>query len=179
MKLICAAFLICLVATFISGQEVRNTSYITSSGEKVLRIETVIPADKKEVWRLFTTAEGWKRWAAPVVSIDFKTGGQIQTNYDKSKSIGEAGTISLPIINYLEGDMITLRVKLTESFPKQVRQEDENLQEIIQFVELGKGKTKIISSMIGWGRGAEWDKTYDFFAKGNEWTYKELTKLFH
>lgn len=36
--------------------------------------------------------------------------------------------------------------------------------------------TKIVSSMIGWGKGTDWDKTYDFFTKGNEWTYQELIK---
>jgi hypothetical protein len=144
MKLICSAFLICLITSFLSGQEVRNTSYVTSTGEKVLRIESVSRADKREVWKLFTTTEGWKKWATPVVSMDFKTGGQILTHYDKSKTVGDPGTIRLPIINYLEGEMITLGVRLTEIFPQQLRQEDKNLQEIIQFVDLGKGKTKII-----------------------------------
>lgn len=32
--------------------------------------------------------------------------------------------------------------------------------------------------MVGWGQGSQWDKTYDFFLKGNEWTYKEILKLF-
>ena len=30
--------------------------------------------------------------------------------------------------------------------------------------------------MIGWGNGSDWDKTYNFFVKGNEWTYQELLK---
>ncbi len=30
--------------------------------------------------------------------------------------------------------------------------------------------------MIGWGVGDDWDKAYNFFAKGNEWTYQELLK---
>jgi hypothetical protein len=58
-----------------------------------------------------------------------------------------------------------------------LQDEDQHLQEIIQFVSGGPGKTKIISSMIGWGQGKDWDKTYDFFLKGNEWTYKELLKV--
>jgi hypothetical protein len=32
------------------------------------------------------------------------------------------------------------------------------------------------NAMIGWGKGTDWDKAYEFFAKGNEWTYKELLK---
>jgi hypothetical protein len=31
--------------------------------------------------------------------------------------------------------------------------------------------------MIGWGEGKDWDKAYEFFVRGNEWTYKELLKV--
>ena len=30
--------------------------------------------------------------------------------------------------------------------------------------------------MIGFGTGKEWDKAYNFFIKGNEWTFMELYK---
>ena len=177
MKLTCFLFLL-LLTPCAFGQEVRNTSYVTSNGEKVLRLELVIPVERAEAWKLFTTEEGWKRWATPVVSIDFKVGGQILSHYDKSKSVGYPGTIRLPIINYLEGEMITLKVVLNETFADKVRKEDKNLQEVIQFVDLGKGKTKIVSSMIGWGASSDWDKTYEFFAKGNQWSYQQLAKRY-
>lgn len=170
--------LFCLPA-HLFGQGVKNTSYVTSTGEKVLRIEFAIPVEKTEAWNLFTTEEGWKKWAAPVVSIDFRVGGLISTNYDSSKVIGDPGTIRLPIINYLEKEMLTLKVVLNEGFSEKLQQEDENLQEIIQFFDAGKGKTKIVSSMIGWGEGPDWDTTYAFFAKGNEWTYEQLLKLYY
>lgn len=179
MKYVRAALLVCLFVSSVLAQEIKNSSYVTSTGEKVLRIEFVVPIARHEAWKLFTTAEGLKRWAAPVVAIDFKVGGQVLTNYDKTKAPGDAGTIRLPILSYLEREMLTFKVELNESFAAKVIQEDGNLQEIIQFVHLGKATTRVISSMIGWGKGPEWDKTYDFFVKGNEWTYKELLKLFH
>jgi hypothetical protein len=166
------------ISPSIPVRGVKNFSYVTSSGEKVLRLEVIIPVEKSEAWKLLATAEGWKRWAAPVVSFDLRTGGQILTNYDVQKHIGDPGTIHLPILNYIEGEMITLKVVLNEGFAEKIRKEDQNLQEIIQLVDLGNGYTKIISSMIGWGRGPEWDKTYEFFAKGNESTYKQLVALF-
>ena len=61
----------------------------------------------------------------------------------------------MPIINYLEKQIITLKVNLNESFPKRVRDEDHNLQEIVQIVDLGNGKAKIVSSMVGWGTGKD------------------------
>jgi hypothetical protein len=178
MKRIYLAIPLLLLAKPLFAQELQNTSNVTSTGEKVLRLEFVIPVDKQEAWKLLTTAEGWKKWAAPVVSVDLKVGGVILTNYDKNKTVSDSGTIRLPIINYLEGEMLTLRVILSNAFSEKLRREDKNLQEIIQIADLGNGKTKVTSSMIGWGTGPDWDKTYDFFAKGNKWSYEQLTKLF-
>lgn len=107
-----------------------------------------------------------------------KTGGWIKTNYDTTKTADDTTAIQLDIINYLENEMLTLKVNLNNSFPEEAKSEDKNLQEIIQFVDMGNGNTKIISTMVGWGLGSHWDKTYKFFEKGNEWTYKEFLKLF-
>ena len=159
-----------------AAQDVRNTSYVTKSGERVLRIEAVVPASAENVWKAWTVPQELSKWIAPVVGIDLRTGGTISTNYDAKATIGGAGTIQLPIINYIEKQLITLKVNLNEKFPKNTRNEDHNLQEIVQIVDLGDGKTKVVSSMVGWGTGKDWDQSYEFFARGNEWTYRELAK---
>jgi hypothetical protein len=82
------------------------------------------------------------------VAIDLRIGGTIFTNYDQKASIGSPGTIRLPIVNYIEKQLITLKVNLNEKFPRSTRDEDRNLQEIVQIVDLGSGKTKIVSSMV-------------------------------
>jgi peptidoglycan-associated lipoprotein len=74
-----------------AAQEVRNTSYVTKSGERVLRIETVVPASTENVWKAWTTPSGLSKWIAPVVAIDLKIGGSISTNYDEKATIGNAG----------------------------------------------------------------------------------------
>ena len=165
-------------AFILTGQPVKNTSYTTQTGENVLRLEAILPVDKKEAWQLFTTDEGLKKWIAPLAHIELKTGGYILTNYDKTKSLADSSSIKLTIINYIEEEIFTLKVKLNNNFSKIVQREDGNLQEIIQFISVGPKETKIISSMIGWGRGNEWIKTYNFFVQGNTYTYEELLKLF-
>jgi hypothetical protein len=171
-------FLLVFLPNFLLAQDVKNTSYTTTTGEKVLRLETTIPVDKKAAWKLLASSDGWKKWAAPVVSIDLKVGGVILTNYDTTKTVNDSSTIRLPIINYIEGEMLTLKVELNNSFSLKAQQEDQNLQEIIQIIPIEKNKTKIVSSMIGWGIGEHWDKTYNFFLKGNEWTYEQIVKLY-
>lgn len=32
--------------------------------------------------------------------------------------------------------------------------------------------------MIGWGKGSHWDKVFGFFERGNEWTFKEILKVY-
>ncbi len=168
----------CLVifVFFTKAQEVTNTSYTTPSGEKVLRLEMIVPVDKKIAWNYFTKDELLQKWIAPLAHIELKTGGFILTNYDINKSLSDSSSIRLTIINYLDGELLTLKVKLNDNFAPGVQSEDGNLQELIQFVDMGGSKTKLISSMIGWGKGDSWDKTYDFFVKGNTWTYEELFK---
>ncbi len=167
-----------LFPTLLCAQQIQNTSYTTSRGERVLRFEFVIPISKQAAWELFTTEEGLKKWLAPVVSIDFKIGGYRLTNYNEAASTSDSGTIRTKIVNYLEGELITHKINLNEKFTAKVRREDENLQEIICFVALNNQSTKIIDSMIGWGVGPDWDKTYEFFARGNKWTAERITKLF-
>ena len=167
-----------LCLTMARAQVVKNTSYVTSTGEKVLRLESVLPVGKKTAWEYFTTDEKLQMWIAPLVHIELKTGGYILTNYDANKSLSDTSSIRLGIINYLDGEMLTLKVKLNNDFSKKVQAEDQNLQEIIQLVAIDDTHTKVTSSMIGWGTGADWDKTYDFFVKGNIWTYNEIIKLF-
>lgn len=174
-------FLVSILGYLISNTlnaQVANTSYVTQYGERVLQLSIVVPVDIKEAWKLFTTDEGLQKWIAPVAKIDMKIGGSIRTNYDKTKKIDDTSSIKLDIINYIEYEMLTLKVNLNNSFPPEAKKEDKNLQEIVQFVKLGNDKTQIISTMVGWGQGSQWDKTYDFFLKGNEWTYKEILKLF-
>lgn len=169
-------FLIVTVVSASYSQSVIDRSYVTKSGEKVLRFEATLPVDAKRVWHAFSDPEDMKGWMAPVVRLDLRTGGELLTNYDKTAKITDASTIHLPIVNYLEGELMTYKVELNSVFPKKVQDEDQNLQEIIQIFDLGGGKTKLVSSMLGWGTGKEWDETYAFFAKGNKWTYDELIK---
>ena len=164
-----------LLVAHRSAQEVHNTSYSTKTAERVLRIESIVPVPVEQVWNAWTTQDGLQEWIAPVVAIDLRIGGTIPTNYDSKAKIGESGTITLPILNYIEKQLITLRVNLNHNFAQKARDEDQNLQEIVQIAD-GDAKTRLVSFMVGWGTGKDWDATYAFFARGNEWTYQQLAK---
>lgn len=174
MKWIFSMLTLCVSIT--SKAQVENTSYINNSNERVLQLSIVVPLEVKEVWKYFSTDSGLSEWIAPVAHIELKNGGYIITNYDKTKTLSDSSSIRLGIISYLENELLILKVDLNDNFSKKQQEEDQYLQEIIQFVSVAPGKTKIISSMVGWGEGKDWKKTYDFFVRGNEWTYNELLK---
>lgn len=178
MKVLLVLITLSILTYSGANAQVTNSSYTTQYGERVLQLSITVPIKTKEVWKLFTTDEGLKKWIAPVVKIDMKTGGSIRTNYDASKTYDDSSSIKLDIINYLENEMLILKVNLNDNFPAEVKKEDKNLQEILQFVDVENGKTKIILTMVGWGQGSYWDKTYSFFETGNDWTFKEILKLF-
>ena len=169
-----STLLLFFAALSVHSQTIKNTSYKNQSGEKVLRLECVLPITLTDAWKLFTIDEKLKKWIAPLAHIELKAGGYIITNYDKSKSLTDSSSIKLPITSFIDNEILVLKVVLNDNFVKNVRESDANLQEVIQFIKVDDKNTKIISSMIGWGTGTDWDKAYDYFAKGNEWTYKEL-----
>ena len=147
---------------------------VNASAGRVLRTETLLPVPSDAVWQAFSTEQGLAEWVAPVVAIDLRAGGSLLTHYDTDAAIGDPGTITTGILNFLEGELITFKVELNENFSEQLQAEDVNLQEIVQIKSEGENLTRVVSSMVGWGSGPEWDAAYDFFVRGNEWTYRQL-----
>ena len=74
-----------LGALTLRSQTLQNTSYKNQSGEKVLRLEMILPLDINEAWQLFTNNEKLEKWMAPLAHIELKSGGYIITNYDSYK----------------------------------------------------------------------------------------------
>jgi uncharacterized protein YndB with AHSA1/START domain len=169
-------FILVMFTVTANSQTLKNTSYKNQVGEKVLRLEITLPDNITSVWKFFTTDEKLKKWVAPMAHIELKLGGYMVTNYDSTKSLSDSSSIILPILSYIDNELILFKVNLNNHFSKTAQESDENLQEIIQFIKVDDKHTKIISSMIGWKPGNDWDKIYHFFVKGNEWTYKELLK---
>ncbi len=156
-----------------------NKSFTTPNGERVLRLDLVVDTSLEAVWKLFTDPEQITTWEVAQVKLDLRMGGSMMTHYKKDATLGGPGTITLGIINYLPMEMITYKVTLTDVFPEKCRNEDDNLQEVLQFKKLAENKTLITSSMLGWETGPEWDDVYNKFDKGNTWTYQQLVKRLH
>jgi uncharacterized protein YndB with AHSA1/START domain len=138
-----------LLPSLAFAQEVTNTSYRTRTGERVLRYEIMLDASKEDVWKAFTTCNGLGSWLAPIAVVDLHVGGYISTQYEKRARIGDPGTVNTKIINYIDGEMLTLEIDMNDHFAQLLSGEDHTLQEIIQFYDLGLSRTKVVSSTVG------------------------------
>jgi len=142
-----------------------------------LRLECELPVDISTAWNFFTEDSKIRLWMAPLAHIELKSGGYIVTNYDTTRTLSDSSSIILPIMSFVEKELLVLKVNLNDYFPKSTRDTDDNLQEIIQFIKLEDKRTKIISSMTGWEVVVTGTKSIVFFERGNSWTYNELLKI--
>jgi uncharacterized protein YndB with AHSA1/START domain len=156
---------------------VKNSSFVTSSGERVLRHEIVVNGSLADVWNALTTSEGLRSFMAPAVRVELKTGGRFDSNYRPGSTPDDPDSIHNQVLNYVPMEMFSIKVGLTKQFPARPR-EAGTLFAVLNLRDGGSGQVLVIESMLGWGAGADWDQVYSFFDRGNAFTLAELAKRF-
>jgi uncharacterized protein YndB with AHSA1/START domain len=155
-----------------------DNSFVAPGGERVQRLEILIPATRQQVWEAVSTSEGLRAWVAPVTDVEMKTGGHYFTNYNPKAKIGDPGTIYNSVLTYVPQEMVAIHVKLgAQIFPESVATADR-LSAILQIHDAGPGQVRVSETMTGWLTGEDWDKVYKFFQTGNAYTLGQLLKRF-
>ena len=144
----------------------------TDAGELVLIQEVSISADVDDVWKAYTTSEGWTGWAAPKAEIDLRVGGTIRTAY--VGEIGGENTNTLQIVNYVPHRLLTLRADVSDSWPEIMKKDAERLSNVILFESRGPNATQIQSFGIGYTDSPELEELMSFFIKANEGLLENL-----
>jgi uncharacterized protein YndB with AHSA1/START domain len=154
----------------VNGAESRVSR--TDANELILIQEVSFAAPVEDVWRAYTTAEGWTAWASPKAEIDLRVGGTIRTAYQGE--IGGSNTNTLHIVNYVPERLLTLRAELSTSWPEIMQEDAERLSNVILFDETADGVTHIQSYGIGYTDAPEYEQLMGFFIKANEGLYQNL-----
>jgi hypothetical protein len=164
-------------AEFLEAQTVNETSFTTISGERILQQEIVVDATLEQAWQTLTTSEGLRTFVAPTITVELKSGGDWFANYKVGSKVGDPGTIHNIVLNYLPMEMFSIKIGLTDFFPKELR-DANSLFEVLTLKDLGDKRVKVVDSIVGWKSGPAWDKTYEFFRRGDEATLKALYHRF-
>lgn len=158
-------------------RDVANSSYVEADGDRVLQLSIVVKATPAEVWRAFTTAEGYREWVAPVAQIDLAVDGMIEASYSSTARIGDPNNIRNRIVAYVPERMFSIR---NVQAPKQLpyRELFPQISTTIELEDLGGGRTRVMLTAVGYGQGVGFDTLYRHFEWGNAYTLNELKVRF-
>jgi uncharacterized protein YndB with AHSA1/START domain len=139
--------------------------------------EGFINAPAAEVWRLFTTAEGYKLTGVAHAEVDLRIGGVIRTHYDPTGRLGDPETISNQILAYEPERMLAIRIEQAPAgFP--YRDAIEGTWTVIYMNPAGDDMTQVRIIGLGYTDSAQSQAMRKFFAEGNRWTLDHIAKRY-
>jgi uncharacterized protein YndB with AHSA1/START domain len=138
--------------------------------------EGFVNAPVAQVWRIFTTADGYKATGVAHAEVDLRIGGTIRTHYDPKGTLGDPETIVNEILAYEPQRMLTIRIsQAPASFP--YRTAMRTTWTVIYFTPSGD-MTHVRIVGLGYGDDAESQAMRKFFAEGNRQTLDHIAKPF-
>jgi uncharacterized protein YndB with AHSA1/START domain len=137
--------------------------------------EGFINAPVSEVWRLFTTAEGYKATGVAAAAVDLRIGGEIRSHDDARGQLGDAETLVSEILAYEPERMLALRVKQAPaSFPH--RSAIEGTWTVLYFNPAGENMTQVRIVGLGYGDDAPSQALRQRFAESSRRTLDHIAK---
>ncbi|MEZ4651029.1 MAG: SRPBCC domain-containing protein [Candidatus Eisenbacteria bacterium] len=178
-----AVAVLCCTLAWIPGVARADDSSITSTvtetaaGELVLTQEVLIEAPVSSVWDAYTTSAGWMSWAAPHAEVDLRAGGTIRTHYGADAKIGDPGTNTLHIVNYVPERVLSLQAEISERWPEVMKQDAGRLMNVIVFETPDEGTTRVLSYGVGYHKDPAYDELMGFFIPANEGLLRKLKEI--
>ena len=170
-------FLTLAIAGAAAAADIRTSEYRADDGSRVLRQEVVVNAPLADVWKAFTTKEGWESWAVPFAHVDLAVGGLIETAYEPAAKRGDAGNIHNRILSFLPQRMLSIQaVKAPPDF--EYTDLLPSLHSVIEFEVVDAARTRVSISGVGYRDGDSYDALLDFFRHGNAWSFERLARRF-
>jgi len=137
----------------------------------------VVDAPVRQVWTLFSTAEGAKKWMANAVKVDFRIGGSYRTSYKEDSKLDGPDTIVNDILAIDPYRMVTIRnTKAPDGFPWKAAM--ERCWTVIYLHDLAGKQTKVEVRMNGYDGSKESMDLKEHFAKWNQQSLDTMVKAF-
>jgi len=137
--------------------------------------EGFVNAPVAEVWRIFTTSEGFLATGAAQADVRLAIGGEIRSHYNPQGKLGDAETIVNEILAYEPERMLTIRIKQAPaSFPH--RDAVAGTWTVMYFTPAGENMTQVRIVGLGYNDSPGSQAMRKFFAEGNRWTLDHIAK---
>ena len=164
-----------LIAVFICGAAFAQNSPSEEAPSFVN--EGILNAPVAEVWKVWTSGDGYKAVGVALADVDFRIGGLIRSRYSSDGVLGDEGTIENRIIAYEPQRMIAIRIERPpRSFP--FHEAWKHTWTVVTLSDAGNGRTHLRVASMGFGTDPESLAMKEFFIKGNQQTLDTLAKHF-
>jgi uncharacterized protein YndB with AHSA1/START domain len=139
--------------------------------------EGIVNAPVREVWRVWTTAEGFKALGVAKADMDFRVGGLIRSHYKPDGVLGDEGTIQNRILAFEPPRMIAIQIdRPPAGFP--FKEAWKRTWTVITLEEASPATTRVRVASMGYGSDEESQAMRRFFEAGNKATLKTLQRHF-
>ena len=169
MRMLAAAVMLLVLAVAVEGQ--------TAADEPSFVNEGVIAAPIADVWRAWSTSDGYKRLGVALAAVDLRVGGLIRSRYAADGVLGDEQTIENEILAYEPPRMIAFRIhKTPANFP--FKEAWKHTWTVVTLTPLPDGRTHVRGASLGYGNDQESVAMRRFFERGNQLTIDALTASF-
>jgi uncharacterized protein YndB with AHSA1/START domain len=169
MKSLCVVMLAATLGVAARGQTPVNEPSFVNEG--------IVNAPIAEVWRVWSTSNGYKALGVALAEVDLRIGGLIRSRYRADGVLGDDQTIENEILAYEPPRMIAFRIhKTPANFP--FKEAWRHTWTVVTLTSLDDGRTHVRGTSLGYGADPESLAMRQFFERGNDQTIKTLVASF-
>jgi uncharacterized protein YndB with AHSA1/START domain len=152
---------------------VSDTSFTAGNGDHTMRLSVDIAVDPPAVWHALSTADGWRALSVKTAYVDFRQGGEIETNYKAGSPKGSLDNIKNQIIAFAPDRLLVFR---NVQAPRGFKDADlfGHIVTAIAIEPLGPGHSRVTLSEDGYAPTPGFDALYGKFLDGNAYTLAGL-----
>lgn len=169
-----AAALLLLAAAPPSAVAAQEVTDRQGARTQILTVE--VAASRDDVWKAMTTAEGWRKWAAPVAWTRSRSPLVIETSYDTSARPDGPQTIKQQFERMEPRRSFSFRtIKAPATF-----EGFETYSKVVTDVSLtplGANRTRVRFVSGPFPATAEGSRLYGFFLEGNRFTLERMARV--
>jgi uncharacterized protein YndB with AHSA1/START domain len=163
------AGIVALVSAVASAQDASNAVSFVNEG--------TLNAPIADVWKVWSTSEGYKAVGVALADVDLRVGGLIRSRYAADGALGDELTIENEILAFEPPRMIAFRIHKTPSnFP--FKEAWKHTWTVVTLTALPDGRTQLRAASLGFGSDPESTAMRRFFERGNAQTMETLAAHF-
>jgi uncharacterized protein YndB with AHSA1/START domain len=142
-----------------------------------LVVEGIVDAPADEVWKVWTTSEGYRKLGPELADVDFRVGGLIRSKYRAVGTLDDEDAIVNRIMAYEPKRMIAIQIaRPPAKFP--FKDAWKSMWTVVSLTPEGPGRTHVRVASLGFGADEESQQMRAFFERGNAATIEVLQAAF-